>query len=699
MKKSSGFLFLILYTTTGIIGYLNASSCMKQDTQRINEILVTATRITSEKAVTFQTIGQEEIEATYFGQDPSVLIQSLSPSVVSFSDAGTDIGNYVQFRMRGMDQTRINTSLNGVPLNDMIDQGVFFSNFSDFGGAIGRIQLQRGVGLTNGGISAYAGALSFSSPDVFGDRQGGKVNLIAGSFDTRRIAAQYHTGLNDNGSGFYARMSRTITGGYKRHSGSDAYSIFATGGYSGENDVLLISLFGGKTQNDQSYLPVLLSDINADPRTNYNHPNDTDDFEQEMVQIRYGRALSPEWSTTQTLYYGGARGIFPFGLDDTTQLLFGIDNNHFGAISEWKFTGGRWNMNAGLHGYTFNRENKNYTAPNISRPDYADETTKNEVALFAQTTYSLERFDLQMDIQMRHVALNFAADEILSFGGPVPAGKLMHSRKWTFFNPRIGLHYRIATNNSLYASWGKTSREPTRTDILQGDGSSINEFNLASVLDDGIVMSESAHDFELGLRSSWKHFNLDINFFHMYFDQEISQVGALAANSYVPLRQNIPESRRTGMELLAEWFLSTSWSIGTKLAFLDTRVSRFETTSGSFVDVEHIFAPKWMISNRLAYRISSGSEVQVSSRYLGESFMELSNDPEFVIPESFVIDLGLTMELYHSLHLRFLFNNVFDELYFTDGAPVDLDFDGLSEGPGYRIQPPRNIQIGLSLDF
>ena len=141
-----------------------------KDTIDLDAVIVTASRIEEDKATTYLNIDARQVTDNHYGQDPSILLQRLSPSVLAYSDAGTEIGNYVQFRLRGMDQTRINTSLNGVPLNDMIDQGVFFSNFTDLASSVQDIQFQRGVGITNGGLSSYAGAVGFRSPDLFDDQ-------------------------------------------------------------------------------------------------------------------------------------------------------------------------------------------------------------------------------------------------------------------------------------------------------------------------------------------------------------------------------------------------------------------------------------------------------------------------------------------------------------------------------------------------
>ncbi|MEL6124038.1 MAG: TonB-dependent receptor, partial [Bacteroidota bacterium] len=614
-------------------------------------------------------------------------------------DAGTNIGNYVQFRMRGIDQTRINTTLNGVPLNGMVDQGVFFSNFSDFGNSVSSIQIQRGVGIASNGVASYGGAIDFETPRLTGAEPHTELEFLSGSFGTLRMSAEVNSGLTNDGFGAYGKLSRTKTNGFKNNSGSEAYSLFFSGGYFGEKDVLTLTAFAGKTQNDQSYLPVLLQDIEADPKTNYNHPNDTDDFGQELVMLKYTRAMSPQLTSSTTAYYGHAGGVFPFGLDDETQLVFGLENDHVGILSDITYSGARWDLKGGLHAYTFLRKNVNYTAPNTSNPDYVDKTTKNEISLWGKASLNLEDFSLYGDAQIRSVGLDFEGEEVLSFGGAVPAGPFSEGRSWLFFNPRVGMTYRLDERSQLYASIGQTHREPTRTDILQGDGSSVNEFSFASLIDDEAVRHESVIDLELGYRLGGSDGSFTATAFYMDFTNEIAAVGALAERSYVAIRQNVPSSMRAGIELEGRMTLSPKWQGELVTTLMTSNIETFDNGSEIIEDVNHIFAPSAIVKPSIMFTPSSSWCARISGQIVSSSFIELSNNDEFTTPGFMTWDLSLSYQPSDRLALSINAFNLLDEIYFTDGAPVDLDFDGLTEGPGYRIQPPRHFYLMAKIEF
>src|SRR5207237_3518923 len=116
-----------------------------------------------------------------------------TPSVTSYAEGGSYAG-YTHFRMRGIDDTRINMTLDGVPLNDPEDQVLYFSNFPDFGNSIESVQLQRGVGTSSNGNAAFAGAVNFESIALAATPKGGELQLTGGSFDTYRASAEYASG-------------------------------------------------------------------------------------------------------------------------------------------------------------------------------------------------------------------------------------------------------------------------------------------------------------------------------------------------------------------------------------------------------------------------------------------------------------------------------------------------------------------------
>ena len=124
-----------------------------QITKILSEVNVNALRAGEKTPVAFTNISKTEIEKGNLGQDLPYII-SLTPSVVTTSVAGAGIG-YTGFRIRGSDPTRINVTVNGIPLNDSESQGVWWINMPDFTSSVENIQIQRGVGTSTNGASAF----------------------------------------------------------------------------------------------------------------------------------------------------------------------------------------------------------------------------------------------------------------------------------------------------------------------------------------------------------------------------------------------------------------------------------------------------------------------------------------------------------------------------------------------------------------
>lgn len=132
-----------------------------KDTTKVNqldEVLVSAVRVTSKTPVSFSNLTKNEIKSRNLGQDIPILMNYL-PSVVTTSDAGNGVG-YTGIRVRGSDATRVNVTINGIPYNDSESHGTYWVNMPDFASSLESIQLQRGVGTSTNGAGAFGASLN-----------------------------------------------------------------------------------------------------------------------------------------------------------------------------------------------------------------------------------------------------------------------------------------------------------------------------------------------------------------------------------------------------------------------------------------------------------------------------------------------------------------------------------------------------------
>ncbi|MEQ9441529.1 MAG: TonB-dependent receptor [Cyclobacteriaceae bacterium] len=662
----------------------------------LEEVVIQAIRADQQAPVTQKTVERAEIEKLYVGQDALFVLEKATPSILTYSESGTRLTNYGQMRLRGIDQTRINITLNGVPLNDMIDQGVFFSNFTDFGNSISSVQVQRGVGTSTNGTASYAGSIGFESVNLDDSVASAELQLTGGSFNTLRASAEVKTGKLANNLAFYTRFSRTMSDGYRNHTGTDSYSFFFSGGYFGEKDLLKLTAFTGQSKNELAYLPVALPDIEQNPKTNYVSKNDTDDFGQEFIQLQYTRIITPRTSSVSSVYVGRAGGDFPSGFPDENgnfmQVNYPLFNEHYGFMTYLNHTSsnGQFNVNAGLHAYTFLRENLETILPLVAEPYYLDQSQKDELSLFGKVSYEWNQLMLFGDIQFRSVGLNLTPDQgFLGQSASIP------DRSWTFINPKVGVTYRFTPLIDAYASFGRSGREPTRFDIL--GSTQINTFNLASVQDENAVQPEYVNDVEAGVRIHRGKLSGQANLFYMQFENEIAPIGESIPEGFVQLRKNVPNSYRRGIELDWTYQPDMRWAFSGNATYMQSNIDEYapEGSDQVFRDVTPIISPEWLVNGSLAYQFADWLGASLSGRYVSESFLEPTNQPDLILPSFFVMDASITAQ-YRQHELSIQANNVFDTEYYSFGQPVVYEGQTV---PGYFVQPPRHFYAILRLRF
>ena len=96
----------------------------------------------------------------------------------------------------------------------------------------------------------------------------GNLQLEGGSFGSRRISAEYQTGLLPSRFAAYARVSGLRTEGYRYHSGVEGKSLFFSGGYFGDRDILKLTTTTGTMKDTMAYLAVARSDLDTNRRIN-----------------------------------------------------------------------------------------------------------------------------------------------------------------------------------------------------------------------------------------------------------------------------------------------------------------------------------------------------------------------------------------------------------------------------------------------
>src|SRR5690606_10678342 len=175
------------------------------------EFIVSATRAGETTPTTFQTISREELSKNNLGQDLPMLLNH-TPSMITHSDAGAGIG-YTGMRIRGSDQTRINVTGNGIPMNDAESHGVFWVNMPDFASSLDNMQIQRGVGTSTNGAATFGASINIQT-DTRRDEAYAETDHSYGSFNSRKHTVKAGSGLLNDRWTVDARLSQISSDGY-----------------------------------------------------------------------------------------------------------------------------------------------------------------------------------------------------------------------------------------------------------------------------------------------------------------------------------------------------------------------------------------------------------------------------------------------------------------------------------------------------
>ncbi|ALM08728.1 TonB-dependent receptor [Sediminicola sp. YIK13] len=690
----------------------------------LDEVFVSAVRVTKESPVTFSNLTKEQIKPRNLGQDIPILMNFL-PSVVTTSDAGAGVG-YTGIRVRGSDATRVNVTINGIPYNDSESHGTFWVNMPDFASSTESLQLQRGVGTSTNGAGAFGASLNLLT-DAISDEGYAQISSSAGSFGTLRNNLKFSTGLLNDHVEVSGRLSRITSDGYVDRASSKLESYFLQGAYKDDNTLIKALMFGGHEITYQSWYGIDKGTLETDRTFNFAgiytdengntqfYDNEVDNYKQDHVQLLWNEQISEHWNTNIGLHYTRGRGYFEqfkededfsdYGFEpitvngelvDTTDLIRRrwLDNDFYGTTFSANYTndkinlilGGGWNKYEGDHFGEIIWAR--FTGDSEYRDRYYDDTSvKTDFNFFSKVNYALNnKWSLYGDLQYRRVSYTANGED---------TGLVDDS--FNFFNPKTGITYEMDRNNNFYLSYARANREPNRNDYESGS-----------------PRPEKLNDFELGWRYVSQELQLNTNVYYMnYKDQlvltgELNDVGA-------PLRANIGDSYRLGLEIDATIAFGDKFRISPNVALSSNKNRNFVfERDGVLQDLGNTnisFSPNVILGNVFTYLPKENLQFSVLTKYVGKQYMGNIDSENSTLSAYSQTDLNVQYEIrtnsfIKSIVLSGLVNNVFDSLYVSNGYFFTYDDDFSTpgtittvEGAGYYPQAGINFLAGATFNF
>lgn len=724
--------------TVRLNGDFRFNIVLVESSRQLEEVIVNATRVDENNGMAYSNIDAETLKKQNLGQDAPYMLNQLSNVVVN-SDAGNGVG-YTGLRIRGSDATRINVTINGVPVNDAESQGTFWVNMPDLTSSVNNIQVQRGVGASSNGAGAFGASINFQT-NTLNDKPYANVISSGGSFGTFRNTLAAGTGMLNNKFTLDARASNITSEGYIDRAKSNLQSYYLAAGYYGKKSVVKFINFMGQEKTYQAWNYVSEDSIKNGNRT-YNscgefyypdgkvgyYKNETDNYKQNNFQLHFIHQVNSRINFNITGHYTKGRGYYeqykqgqalsayraadiirPSG--DTiaeTDLIrrLWLDNDFAGGIFNFNYTansrliftlGGGYNSYYGRH---FGRVMwaQHASSLEMDHQYYKNTANKDDGNLYLKTNWkALSNLNVFVDLQLRRVNHRF-----LGFDDSLV--EKMQNQSYTFFNPKIGLSYVANKRLNLYASLSVANKEPNRNDFVQSSPSSRPK-------------PEQLIDLEAGLKYALKKLDFSVNVYNMQYTNQLvlnGQINDVGAYN----RINVAGSYRRGIELELNTSINRYLAFGGNLALSQNKIRKFVEFIDSsnadysvytqykkeYTDTDISFSPNVVSSVILTLKPIKGMEIAFINKHVGRQFLDNTSDLKRSIRPYNVVDLRINYtiktKVIPEIGFMFAVYNVLNAKYETNGYTYSYYTDTTLYTFNFLAPAaPVNFLGGLNLRF
>ena len=724
-----------------VVKYYNDST----ETQHadLEEITITSTRINNTGTLAKQEIKSEALQLTNTGVNLPFLLQ-MTPSLVATSDDGLGIG-YTYFRIRGTDHTRINTTVNGVPLNDSESQTVFWVNMTDIASSTNSVEVQRGVGTSTNGAAAFGASVNMQTSKATSDPYA-QLSFNGGMYNTFREEAKIGTGIMPNGFAFDARVSKVNSDGYLERAYSDLLSYYTSGAWYGDQTMVKLLFFGGNETTYMAWDGVSADDLKTNRRYNpagqyiddegniAYYDNQTDNYAQQHVQLHATHKFNAYWDLNAALHYTHGAGYYEQYKCDAKFSAYGLDKyindagedikrsdlvrqkhlgNHFyGGVAAVNYRNNKVqaSLGGGANNYNGNHWGnviwlRNYPLPTEKDYEYyRSRGDKFDANIYVKANWEITQgLNLYGDLQYRHIDYKIKGinDEDLS--------ELDVHKTYNFFNPKAGISY-VHQGHTSYFNFAVANREPSRANFTEAG---IND----------IPLPERLYDYEFGYQYLHRQFGVGANFYFMdYYNQlvltgQYSDVGAY-------LTKNVDRSYRMGVELTAgveitkwlRWDVNATLSMNKIINFSDWADDWYADWDDPVV-AEHggqvlvnygttntSFSPNIIAGSNIQFD-HKGFQANLLTNYVGKQYLDNTNNRNAMLDDYCISNLRLAYTLQitdnrvqstnnrvqstdnryqfiKSITFNLLLNNLFNTRYESNGGVYGY-FEGADKNGKY----------------
>lgn len=251
--------------------------------------------------VAVSTIKEAQIQERIGNQELPELLNT-TPSVYA-TKSGGGFGDS-KINIRGFAQENVAVLVNGVPVNDMENGAVFWSNWSGLSDVTSAMQVQRGLGSSKLAIASVGGTMNYITRAA-DKKQAGKVSLGVGNDGFLKTVFSYNTGKSEKGWSSSFLMGRTSGAMYANGTDFEGYNYYFAVGYKpNQKHDLQFTITGAPQWHNQRTTSTTIqnyikynSDQDGTPNRRYNADWGTRDGEQLSNRVNYYHkpVLSLNW--------------------------------------------------------------------------------------------------------------------------------------------------------------------------------------------------------------------------------------------------------------------------------------------------------------------------------------------------------------------------------------------------------------------
>ena len=742
MRRKSFVACLMMATACSV---LHAQEQEMDELQTLQEVEILSVRATKTTPVAYSEINQKELSKTNTGVDLPYLV-SMTPSAVATSDAGAGIG-YTSLRIRGTDGTRINVTINDIPVNDAESHNVFWVNLPDIASSVKDIQIQRGAGTSTNGAGAFGASINMRT-NIFNTLPYAKADFSFGSFMTHKESVAAGTGIIADHWALDLRLSNIGSDGYIDRARADLKSYYMQGAYYGNKSTLRLIAFAGMEETYHAWNYASKEEMEQYGRR-YNscgymftdetgkahyYDGQTDNYMQQNYQLLFDHSFTNALSMNVGLHYTKGDGYYQEYKDGRKLVEYALQpytingsevkksdlirkkamDNHFGgAVFSLSYRNSHINATLGGGANRYFGKHfghvlwvKEYVGDLVPNHEYyRNNGGKNDMNIYLKGDYRVAKgVNIYADMQYRHIRYTIDGNNDKWNYNDNMLQRLDIDEKFDFFNPKAGISWQIDNSNRLFASASVAHKEPTRNNYTDGK---LYEHPKA----------ERLIDYELGYTFAKGIFNAGANLYFMDYKNQLVLTGELNEIGE-PLSTNIPKSYRAGIELMAGVALKCGFRWNANATFSRNRIKDFtevlyDDDTYEKWEIHHnntpiAFSPDIIASNSFSYEWK-GLEASLQSQYVGKQYMSNYGIEEHTLDAYFVTNLHLA----YSFRLKGVKNitvgatiyNLFNEEYENNGyagSGYYTDSEGNRQRynyAGYAAQAGTNVMGHINIEF